>query len=630
MKHVRILLSLSVVVILFSALVLVAYLITEPIITEKKNAAANLAKAEVLPSLADYNDEVVSSLLDYQDDLGTTGIVDLYVVEGYGVVYQVAFQGYQSKIEYMLGIDESGTITGYKTLSQGDTPLLGAEIANPVYWEQFAGMSLDTAAAGDFDTITGATVTSTGWKNSIAKVVDFHNSIFLGYEYTDVTNDVDAPETITSVVIVSSGSSNVDVIYTAEFESAYSNGANAYTVVISLADGRIKSLTINEATDSAGIGALIGESVFSEQFNNLSQEDVVNENFDVQAGASFPVTFTAFKASLAEVVLFHRVEYEGYVAPVDPEPVVTDGQKLYGYVLELYPEAFIINNVSSSYTLDGDIEFVFEAYDDQNNLLGHAFLVNAVGASYDGVTYVRFVVGIDEARTFVGFRMFDDNETPGKADPYYLEAYEDQFVGLDIEVLDYDIDAVAGSTVTHNALMSAVENVARFYVVDIQNDEWARPAPLPATTGVLQQAFPSAVSFTSIYLDLPYSEPIANVYEALDGVGTVIGYVYVGTFNGYGINNYFVWGVDVTNETELFTVLVSNEDWAGAPNYLGTEEFKTAAFLDYYEGINIADILTTPANLDAYAGVSTTTSGVVSAVETIVHFHLDNVDGGGS
>jgi electron transport complex protein RnfG len=778
MKHVKIVLTLSVVVVLFSALVFLAYGITSPIIEARKAAEANAAKVEVLPSLADYTDEVLSSLANYQDEIGETGIIDLFVVPGYGVVYQVEFQGYQSKIEYMLGVDEDGLITGYKTLSQGDTPLLGAEIANEIYWTQFQGMSLETAAAGDFDTITGATVTSTGWKNSIAKVVDFHNNVVLGFEYLDVTADLDTPDTITSVVVVSDGTNDLEVIYTAEFESNYSSSPNIYTVVISLSDGTIKKLTIDEAHDSEGIGALIGESVFSDQFKNMSQQDAIDENFDVQAGASYPITFSAFKASFAEVVLFHRVEFEGYVEPVETEAeklarwkeelsvegaiitdvsasydlsstaitkvevasegaedvvviytfefegyadtieamlgidletdettgfrviyendtdglggeianeeyweqfvemnmlaakygiidglsgatvttnalkgaledvvgfheaeilgtgeVVlpeTDGQKLYGFILELYPDAFIVNNVSGSYTLDGDIEYVFEAYDESNNLLGYAFLVNAEGASYSETTFVRFVLAIQEDRTFVGFRMFDDNETPGKADPYYLEDYELQFVGLDIEELEYTIDAVAGSTITHNALMSAVEDVARFYVEDIALDVWARPEPVNASDGILQQAYPSAVTFNSIYLDLPYNEGIANVYEAFDGTGTLIGHVYVATFDGFGANNYFVWGVALDNQTELFTVIVNNEDWDGAPAYLGTETFDTATFLNYYEGINIADILTTPANLDDYAGVSTTTGGLVPVVETIVQFHLDNVDGGGS
>ena len=45
------------------------------------------------------------------------------------------------------------------------------------------------------------------------------------------------------------------------------------------------------------------------------------------------------------------------------------------------------------------------------------------------------MVGINPDTTFAGFRMLDDDETPGKGDPYYLEAYSNQFI--DVAIVHY-------------------------------------------------------------------------------------------------------------------------------------------------------------------------------------------------
>lgn len=596
------------VVVLLSTSVVVIENITTPIIDEANAKAANEAKAEVLPELADYSQAVESALGNY--NVGDTGIVDLFKVPGIGYVYQASFQGFQSKIEYMIGLNEDGEVTGYKTLLQGDTPGLGAEIANPVNWAQFVGMSVEDAGAGNIDGLSGATITTNGWKDSLAKVIDFHNNEMLGFIVTDVSSSYTLPDSVVKVEVVSDGTNDLEVVYTLEFTTAYSAGPNVVTVTMNLSDGSVKKLVVNEANDSVGIGADIGASEFAEQFKGMAKQDVIDNNYDVQAGASYPITFGEFTIAMDEMIMFHRVEFEGYVAPVetaeeklarfkvelsvenatftdvtadydltgsiiskielandgsediavlftfafegynDEEDIIamigfdltssnltgfrvlsesetptlggkidtdeflvqftdlskddakagtfdalagasittgalidaladavdyydanlvvgevpeTEAQMLQRYILEMYTDAFSVADVSADYTLTSGITRIMEVKDFSNVLLGHVFFVDVAGAGIHTGSNVEFMVGINADQTYTGFKLLDDNETPGMATKYYLDAYSVQYEGLSISAADYGIDEYAGSTLTHDSIIGAVKSVALFY-----------------------------------------------------------------------------------------------------------------------------------------------------------------------
>ena len=109
---------------------------------------------------------------------------------------------------------------------------------------------------------------------------------------------------------------------------------------------------------------------------------------------------------------------------------------------------------------------------------------------------------------FAGFEMLEDTDTPGRADPYYLVEYAEQFVGVDIEVDGYPIDAVSQSTITHNAIMDSALNIARFFVEEVLGQGFNRPAPTVVDQAVLELAFPGADTFTSIYLSMDLSDDI--------------------------------------------------------------------------------------------------------------------------
>ncbi len=83
-----------------------------------------------------------------------------------GVAFEVSSQGYGGNIQLMTGITADGNISGLKVLNHAETPGLGANINSEEFTGQFKGMNLDITVwkvkknGGDFDQITGATISS--------------------------------------------------------------------------------------------------------------------------------------------------------------------------------------------------------------------------------------------------------------------------------------------------------------------------------------------------------------------------------------------------------------------------------------------------------------------------------------
>ena len=786
MKRFKIILTLTVVVLISSLAVFFVEDVTTPIIDAYNLEQANLAKFEVLPELT--TDDAIVASEDY--DYTGTSITELIIIEGKGYIYTAEFQGFQSVITYMVGMDLDGNLTGYKTLTQGDTPGLGALIAEADFYQQFTGMKTEDAAAGNFDGLAGATITTGGLIGSLDKLIEFHNVEFegvvvetpearlarlkeeiteVGATITDVTSDYDLTGTpITKVETTD----NDQIIYTVEFDG-YNPGI-IYLVAFDLTTNDIIGFRVIEQYETIGLGAIIEDPTFQEQFDDLAQDaiddiggstavvtlgklkdsleevvefhkeefegeipetdaqkllrykqeitvidavitdvtsdydltgldidkvelandgtedvaviytivfvgyntgdvieyiisfdletndilgfrviyqnetpgygdgiededyylqfvgmaqiDALNGDIDDVAGTSgAPVTMGAFKLSLNEVVVFHKAEFEGVI-------VESDEERLERIWLELFPTADDFVKVTRDYAAHYDIEEFYEVYDASDVYLGNLYHVKAEGASYSETTYIEFFIGIAADKTFTGLRMWDDNETPGKATDFYLPAYGDTYTGDDIEDI-YTIDDVAGATVTNNALQDAALSIAIYHMEVYLGLPFARAANVDTADANLLAAFPGAASFNSVYYDYSYESHIFNIYEALDASNNVLGYVYYGNANGYGGTDIqFTWGVNVAGVTEQLIILNDTESWDSAESsewadYDGSAGYwPNTPWLNNFEGVTFASLLAT--QVDGVSGVSTTTDGILEVLEGIAQYHSDESVGG--
>ncbi|MCF7925370.1 MAG: FMN-binding protein, partial [Candidatus Izimaplasma sp.] len=637
MKYVRIILSLMGIVVIAMIGIFYVEKITTPIIEAYQLEQANQAKYEVFPELSNLTTglsgaEIEALLAPEEDlDLEGTGIDQVINLDNKGYIYTATFQGYQSKITYMMGISPEGNITGYKTLIQGDTPGLGAEIANPDYWKQFDGLPTEEVVAGNIDGISGATVTSVAWENSMTKVIEFHNVTYGGAtaetpeeklarlkqellpedltlsEYSPSTASLDDTG-ITNVEVANDGTDDTHVVYTVEFVGFNTDDVIEYLIAFDLETNETIGFTIIYANDTPGYGLKITEEERWVQFaDGKTTNQLLNGEFDGIAGAT--VTTNAWKASMQKVSQFHQVEFEG------KEPQLTYEQKLEQYKTDLFTNGSTFEDVTDTKPSHIQIDAIYDVYDDSSTYLGTLYHVITIGASYSETTFIEYYLAVNVDNTFAGFRMLRDTETEGRADEFYGASYDDTFEGDAIDSA-YTIDDVSGSTLTKNHIEVSISDIVDYHL----NKYNVRQDPIEVSLTNLQAAYPSATSFNSIYLDYDFEASIGNVYEALDAGDAVIGYVYYGQFDGYGGTAWIALGVDTSNITQQIVVVSDSESWDNAQQYASYDgsagtDFATSTWLSDFEGIDLTSY--TLSTVDDVAGVSTTTGGLRPLIETI-------------
>lgn len=581
-------------------------------------------------------------------DLTDSPITKIEESDGNSIVYTAGFDGFNPGVVYLVAFDlTTNDINGFRVVEQFETDGLGAVILEETFQAQF-----DDLAQDGIDGIAGTTavITLGALKTSMNDVIDFHKTNIEGthvetYEemverykeeitvdgaiITDVSGDYDLTESsIIKVELANDKTSDVAVIYNVEFVGYNTGDVVEYIISFDLVTNDILGFRVLYQNETPGYGAAIEEDSYFAQFVDMPQEDAFNGDIDDVAGTSgAPVTMGAFKNSLTEIVTFHKIEFEGIV-------LETDEERTNRLFLELFPTATDFVKVTRDYAAHYDIEEFYEAYNVET-YLGNVYHVKAVGANYSEETYLEFFLGIAEDTTFTGLRMWDDNETTGKATSFYLIEYGDTYTGDNIEEA-YTIDDVAGSTLTNNALQAAALAIAQYHVEEYIGREFARPANVDTSESNILAAFTGAVTYSSVYADYEHESNIYNIYEVFDGSSTSLGYVYYGYTNGREGIIRFTWGVDLTDTTINLIITSDSETWNLAEqygNYHAANEygyFPDTPWLNAFENAGLTSILSDIQSevIDGIAGVSITTEGIRDVLEKIAQYHFDQSVGG--
>ncbi len=138
--------------------------VSAPII-ETNQAAAATENRKALLSEADDFTEVEMSQYASSDD-GKAVVTEVYEANnGVGYVMTVVTKSFGGDLTMMVGIDETGAITGVTVTDHADTPGVGTKDQDPDYLAQYAGMTEITAQdvkkESGFEYITGASVSGT-------------------------------------------------------------------------------------------------------------------------------------------------------------------------------------------------------------------------------------------------------------------------------------------------------------------------------------------------------------------------------------------------------------------------------------------------------------------------------------
>ena len=147
---------------------LLAYLnsVTKPVIEATEAAIAEAARDEVLPGAGGFNK------LDVTLPEGSF-VTEVYEANnGSGYVFMVTGNGYGGKgtMKLIVSMDPSGAILATKTLQHAETAGMGSKTADEPWRSQFVGVTADTLSS--VDTISGATISSTHYLNSIRSVFE--------------------------------------------------------------------------------------------------------------------------------------------------------------------------------------------------------------------------------------------------------------------------------------------------------------------------------------------------------------------------------------------------------------------------------------------------------------------------
>ena len=144
--------------------------VTAPIISMQNEIRYKRTVLEVfkIPYSAEESDSIISTYgqnIEEREDGGTTMFIEQKTGNS---AISITGSGFQGPITLIVALKD-GIITGFKVVSQVETPGLGARITEDAFQQSFVGKNVSggikmtksgNAGPGEFDAITGATETS--------------------------------------------------------------------------------------------------------------------------------------------------------------------------------------------------------------------------------------------------------------------------------------------------------------------------------------------------------------------------------------------------------------------------------------------------------------------------------------
>ncbi len=159
--------------------------VTREPIAEQRRLETLRALQAVLPPADNSPDQDTVQLVSGQDKRGRDLLRTFYRGRQDALLSGVAFKvvapdGYSGNITVMVGVDSVGTVAGVEILSHNETPGLGDKITQPAFKSHFVGKNLKNADwrvkkdGGEFDQITGATISPRAVVGAVRKGLEFY------------------------------------------------------------------------------------------------------------------------------------------------------------------------------------------------------------------------------------------------------------------------------------------------------------------------------------------------------------------------------------------------------------------------------------------------------------------------
>ena len=382
--------------------------------------------------------------------------------------------------------DENGVITALVVDASTQTPGLGQKCAEEAFTSQFIGKSAPLTLGEGIDAVASATITSQA-------VVDAVNSLYAAAE--PVEEPTEAP-----------AATEEPAVQTAEVKTATAAGYDGNDITVNVTDenGVITSLTVDASTQTAGLGQKCAEEAFTSQFIGKSAPLTLGEGIDAVASATItsqavvdavnslyaaaepveepteaPAATEEPAVQTAEVKTATAAGYDGNditVNVTDENGVITSltvdaSTQTAGLGQKCAEEAFTSQFIGKSapLTLGEGIDAVASAtitsqavVDAVNSLYAEApakVLTTKVKGWHEGVAVT---VEIDKNHVITALTVDASGEFYALGGKCADEAFTSQFIGKSAPLtLGVDIDAVTGATLTSQAVVDAVNQLAK-------------------------------------------------------------------------------------------------------------------------------------------------------------------------
>ena len=387
--------------------------------------------------------------------------------------------------------DENGVITALTVDASSQTAGLGQKCAEEAFTSQFIGKSAPLTLGEGIDAVASATITSQA-------VVDAVNSLYATAE------PVEEPTEAPAATEEPAATEAPMVLENAKTATIAGFGGADITVQVTDENGVITALTVDASSQTAGLGQKCAEEAFTSQFIGKSAPLTLGEGIDAVASATItsqavvdavnslyaaaepveepteaPAATEEPAAQTAEVKTATAAGYDGNditVNVTDENGVITSltvdaSTQTAGLGQKCAEEAFTSQFIGKSapLTLGEGIDAVASAtitsqavVDAVNSLYAEApakVLTTKVKGWHEGVAVT---VEIDKNHVITALTVDASSEFYALGGKCADEAFTSQFIGKKAPLtLGVDIDAVTGATLTSQAVVDAVNQLAK-------------------------------------------------------------------------------------------------------------------------------------------------------------------------
>ncbi len=581
MKHLRIVLSLLLVVVIAMGGIFYVESVTTPIIQKRLEDQANAALYEMFgvdpENTGSYSVSDVTENYD-ADPQGTVSKVFEMRDSGelVGVIYQAETAGMNPGILFLVAIDtDTNESIAVNILAESETAGIGKDwLAEQSNLDKFANQSIEFLRDEGIDTSAGVTLTGNGMNAGMKKVMIYHGVNFLGEEApvietkeeiitrvtsewlggagTDVTGDYE--DNVLINTIKNSGETYVfEVIYVGFVTD------NPSTFLMAVENGTITGFQSVETFETAGIGqTLVDNPEFAAQFVGK-----------------------------------------------DVEAFMTDGG------------ADFVSGSTASYTLDGINESILETLDVyQKQVLGVQD-EEAPVITIDEARPTTFEVGTEAPNWDIYATATDNDEVTSLTN----NGAEVDFSQAGTYTVTFTATDPAGNEATAELVVEVIEGAVEFELIPVSEDIQAVLAGMYTSEGFHDEGITTG--------------SIQGIYTARDAEGNILQVFYnVASSNGSWAsdNSIMVQFAPGSNSIVAINVFDKNATYHTddyAPNGGKGEDLDSSVIAEVWTDVDgLGQIAET--DIDSVAGTTAEESfpGMIESIEEVLQYQIDNSIGG--